>query len=597
MENAIPAQAIILVVDDEEPLRRLLVSALQATDDYQLLEAGDGLEAQKILSSEPVDVVITDLVMPRMGGEELMRWADEHCLDLSWIILTGRGTMADAVEAVRMGAFDFVMKGADAVNMLLPRVRNAVRERGHARETRRLHNQIEQQNVRLQDQVDKLREACQLLSQQAEMIQEDFRRAAGIQQALLPREAPQVEGVAVNAIYRPCDRVGGDLYDVVRFDDHRLGVCVADAAGHGVAAAMLAVVFKNRLRLTDPDTSAPKQPQEVLEDLNDQLVEECQAPGMFISAAYCLLDTTTGEITIASAGHPPVLVHRGNGRVEQICHSGPALGLDSGAKFAQTRLSLQPGDRVLLYTDGLYQTLDGRANLTVERISEILSKGEAEGIELLRRLLCIATEGQGGRRQDDITLLVLSLAPIASQVDNGGPSEPHSVGVSPAATRFEMAFGRIDNTMVIRLQGQADWTYATAFHQACVSAINESMPLALDLSPCQHLDSTFLGTIHELVTRAELAQVPMRLQGVSTRVRALFAELGMDRVLNDTVAVPFPLPEQMVTLQEVSDPEDSQRRVLQAHEALAALNEQNRRQFEKLIEYLRKEIRKHCEST
>jgi hypothetical protein len=70
----------------------------------------------------------------------------------------------------------------------------------------------------------------------------------------------------------------------------------------------------------------------------------------------------------------------------------------------------------------------------------------------------------------------------------------------------------------------------------------------------------------------------------------------MDRVLNDTMAVPFPLPERMVTLQEISDPEDSQRRVLHAHEALASLNEQNRLQFEKLIEYLRKEVQQHSDS-
>jgi anti-anti-sigma factor len=587
MDATVP-QTRILVVDDEEPLRKLLITALQRTKEYEIFEAADGLEAQKVLSMEPMDLVITDLVMPSMGGDVLMHWAKEHYPHLMWIILTGQGTMTDAMEAVRMGAFDFVLKGTDAVSTLLPRVRNAVQQYWQAQETQHLHARIEQQNVRLREQVARLDDACQLLSQQAETIQEDFFRAAGIQRALLPREPPMLDGVAVDAIYRPCDRVGGDLYDVVRLDDHRLGVCVADAAGHGVAAAMLAVVFKSRLRLTDPQTSAPRQPQEVFEDLNEHLVEECRAPRMFVSAVYCLFDTATREATIASAGHPPALIHRSDGRIERIPRSGPALGLAPGAQFTQTRVTLQPGERVLFYTDGLFQTLHGKPSLTIERISEILAKEKLEGIDLLRKLLSIKAEGPEMRQEDDITLLVLTLAPVASQLDNGGPSELTAPG-QPGAGRCEIALGRTESATAIRLQGYGDWTYATTFHQACISALDEGLPLVLDLASCQSLDSTFLGTIHELVSRADHVEIPIRLQGASPKIAALFEELGMARVLSHLATESQPLPERMVTLQEAATGEASQQRILRAHETLAALNEHNREQFEKVIECLRKE--------
>ena len=121
-----------------------------------------------------------------------------------------------------MGAFDFVPKGTDTIKTLVPRVRNAVRERFHAQETKRLHAMIEQQNIRLREQVDKLRDACQLLSQQAEIIQEDFNRAAGIQRALLPREAPEIDGVVYvtgedlsPGEIVPCEIVAAREYDLI----------------------------------------------------------------------------------------------------------------------------------------------------------------------------------------------------------------------------------------------------------------------------------------------------------------------------------------------------------------------------------------------
>lgn len=582
--------ARILIVDDDENLRTLLKIALGREENYMLLEAGDGIEAKEILQRESVDVVITDLAMPRLDGEELMQWGRAYDAESLWIVLTGQATMAAAIDAVRAGAFDFVPKGPDTLHSLASRVRNAVQQRRDARERKALRAHIEEQNTRLRDQVEKLRDACHLLSQQNDMIQEDFCRAADIQRALLPREAPQLDGVAVDAVYRPCDRVGGDLYDVVKLDDDRLGVCVADAAGHGVAAAMLAVLFKSRLTPRDPDTAEPRPPADVLADINDQLVDECRTPRMFVSACYGIFDSRTSEFTVASAGHPPLLVHRHDGMIEQVEHSGPALGLSVGARFKQSVVHLDAGDRILLYTDGLYQAVHGRPCLTPQQVREMLQDEDRKGIALLQQLLRGATDAQKGRQHDDITLLLLSLSAVGSQVDNGQAANPHETSLAPETTDFELVFGRDDTTTIIRLQGQADWTYAASFHDACNCALAEGRALAVDLGPCPHLDSTFLGTIHELVTRADETHVPLALYHVQSPVRSCFEELGMQAVLRHVTAETPPLPECSETLQEALTDDASQQRVLRAHEALASLNDDNRRQFGKLIEYLRKEI-------
>src|SRR5690606_3791407 len=138
-------------------------------------------------------------------------------------------------------------------------------------------------------------------------------------------------------------------------DARHLGLVLADAAGHGVAAAMLSVLLKHRLRLRDPASGAPLEPAEVLRHANRALREDDPAPGAFITAVYVLLDRVTGRARLAAAGHPPtVWIHQGQGRL--LDRTGPALGLTADAHYDQQEVTLDHRDRLLLYTDGL---LDG----------------------------------------------------------------------------------------------------------------------------------------------------------------------------------------------------------------------------------------------
>jgi hypothetical protein len=124
-----------------------------------------------------------------------------------------------------------------------------------------------------------------------------------------------------------------------------------------------------------------------------------------------------------------------------------------------------------------------------------------------------------------------------------------------------------------------------------MEAIDDQRAVTLDLTLCEHLDSTLLGTLHELATRAYDAKLEFRLQGVGPPVQALFAELGMDRMLDHMVRITLPLPRQMSTLTPI-DPDAHARwlRILKAHESLAALSDRNHREFDPLLQILRKEV-------
>lgn len=581
----------ILVVDDEKSIRDLLVTFLSKAGGYEVSQAADGSSARSVIESTDLDLVVTDLTMPHMSGLELMQWGHEHAPKLMWIILTGHGTFTDAIRAVQLGAFDFITKPMLTLELLLISVRNALRSQQLDSQREQLHRDIEKGNIRLHRQVAHLKEACRMLCEQAEVIESDLQRAELIQRALLPQAAPAVTGLAIDAVYRPSLNVGGDLYDVVPVGDHHVVAYVADAAGHGVSAAMLAVLFKHRLAMLDHDYRL-NAPAEALSALNESLLEECSAPGLFVTAAYCLLDTQSFRIVVASAGHRPLVLRRASGDIEMIYHTGPALGLTADARFAQKCLALNPGDRLLMYTDGLCNAPETDRALTAGQIAERLGAIENSGQRFLHDLLDEARHRRGELEQeDDITMLLLSAVQAESCLDNGspGPAAPgQSIVPDPKA---EVLIGTAADSAAVSIAGDASWTYCAAFHDACLAELSTGRPLTLDLSLCTHLDSTFLGTIQDVVDHAREHHATVRIQGLLPAVRELFEELGMTRVTACAAPEMIPLPGNMTSIKASSDASlRNHSRILAAHRTLASLSEANQKEFTKLIEGLEVEL-------
>ncbi len=584
---------LILIVDDEDPIRRLLAKYLSLKDEFELLQASNGVEAKGILGEHDVDIVITDLLMPKMGGLALMKWGQENRPGSSWIILSGRGTFEDAISAVRLGAFDFISKPLANMDLLGISLRNVLRQRELDADRRRLNKDLENRNQRLANQVTQLKEACRVLCRQAEIIETDLHRAELIQRALLPTTAPDVDSFSVDAVYRPSLSVGGDLYDIAPLDDTHIVAYIADAAGHGVSAAMLAVLFKHRLPMMTHDYR-PNSPAVALAAVNQAILEECSAPGLFVTAAYCLLDIRAGEMVIASAGHPPLILCHSDGTTEMVYHTGPALGLTKSAKFAQKRLPFQYGDRLLLYTDGLFEAAQTVQAMNSDDIARSLSNGgsDASGQEALHHLLDLAGERRlQAHQEDDITMLMLQAQKLPSSLDNGTPQPAPAASASLGAPTANILFGIVARSAAISIAGQANWTYCPAFRDACVSQLEAGNMLTVDMSLCLHLDSTFLGTIQELVDLADERGVSLRIQGLLPIVRRLFEELGMDRVIEHVSEAMLPLPGHMETI-NASDEIDRRVRyqVLQAHKTLATLSEANREEFVRLIEGLQNEL-------
>lgn len=231
-------------------------------------------------------------------------------------------------------------------------------------------------------------------------ISQELETARRIQSSLLPRKMPEVRGLELDARYLPMADVGGDLYGFLAADPERVGILVSDVSGHGVPAALIASMVKVALAAQAEHASDPAA---VLAGMNRILYGNLERG--FVTAGYLYMDA--GTATYASAGHPPLLVWReAEGRVEEVRQESLPLGRFRRAEYRNEELRVSPGDRLLLYTDGVPEALSPGGELFGdERLRDLLAaSGEPDAI--LSRLGEWTGRGTGAPMDDDVTLVV-----------------------------------------------------------------------------------------------------------------------------------------------------------------------------------------------
>jgi sigma-B regulation protein RsbU (phosphoserine phosphatase) len=233
-------------------------------------------------------------------------------------------------------------------------------------------------------------------------ISQELETARRIQASLLPRQMPEVRDLALDARYLPMADVGGDLYGFLAVEPERLGILVSDVSGHGVPAALIASMVKVALAA---QVEHAADPAAVLAGMNRILQGNLERG--FVTAAYVYLDLETGTATYACAGHlPPLVWRQAEGRIEELRQESLPLGRFRRAEYRNGELRLAPGDRLLLYTDGVTEALSPAGEpFGDERLGELLA-ASAEPDRVLARLAEWTGRGPGASMDDDVTLVV-----------------------------------------------------------------------------------------------------------------------------------------------------------------------------------------------
>jgi serine phosphatase RsbU (regulator of sigma subunit) len=243
----------------------------------------------------------------------------------------------------------------------------------------------------------------------ARLYQQQKQFAETMQQSLLPRERPSVDGLDVGRVYESAAQVdvGGDVYDFLELADGRLAVVLGDVTGHGIDAtadmAMAKFVFRSLAR-------EHPEPSEFLAHANEVVVGEI-AVGKFITMAYVTVDPN-GEVLCASAGHPEPRIVQPDGRVAPLVCGGLALGIDAPQEYEQVRTTLPPGASVVLYTDGVIESRHERELFGDARLDEVLGAHAGRSAQEIADAVLAACRGfAGGDLPDDCAIVVIQRIP------------------------------------------------------------------------------------------------------------------------------------------------------------------------------------------
>ena len=321
MTLATPDAPSVLIADDQPDV----------LDALRLLLNPEGIRTHAVQSPSAVlqalgeteyDLLLMDLNYARdttSGREGLDLLAQVHALDphLPILVMTGWATLEIAVEALRHGVRDFVQKPWEN-----ERVVAAVRTQAEARREAR-------------------RRAARQAREQAE--------AREMQRALLPHQLPAIDGWDIEARCEPAECVGGDTYDVIRLDERRWAFSLGDVSGKGIPAALLASNLQAAVRAAAAKDLGPAS---LCREVNRSLCASL-APWRFVTYFYGVLDTVSGEFRYSNAGHLPPLHLAADGSVTRLDAGGIVLGIAEDSEYREGVTHLAPGDRLIIYTDGL----------------------------------------------------------------------------------------------------------------------------------------------------------------------------------------------------------------------------------------------------
>jgi sigma-B regulation protein RsbU (phosphoserine phosphatase) len=370
----------LLLVDDNPTNLQVLYQTLETTG-CKLLVAKNGETALSIAQKVAPDLILLDIMMPGIDGFEVCRRLKDNpdTAGIPVIFLSALTDTKDKVQGLQLGAVDYVSKPFQP-DEVIARVNT--------------HLTIN----RLKQEVEKKKDA----------LEEELEVVSKVQRRLLPKKLPEVAGLKLAVHYETSLYAGGDYYDITRVADNQWGFLVADAEGHSApAAVMMAMTCALFRSYPEP----PADPGELLYFLNHHLCKV--ADPSFVTALYVVYDADRRNLKISRAGHPPPMIYRSAEKkaIEYKCGGVFPMGVDPYDQVPVTEAELQPGDRILMYTDGVTERFSRDGNTYGEErlLRQLEGEGNIQPEELLTAIMKDVTDFAAGRPADDDQALLLAI--------------------------------------------------------------------------------------------------------------------------------------------------------------------------------------------
>ena len=380
--------AKILVVDDEPQLERLIRQRFRKkikSAEYEFSFAQNGPEALEILSQNGgIDIVLTDINMPKMDGLTFLTKLDELNKQLKAVMVSAYGDMKNIRIAMNRGAYDFVTKPIDFEDLELT-INKAIKD-------------LELLKIAQKAQKDLIH------------IRQELNIASDIQQSILPKNFnifPGDSHFEISARMIPANDIGGDFYDFFILDDKHLGIVIADVSGKGMPAAIFMAISRTLLKALATNS---KSPNECLNDVNYLLTQD-NPKSMFVTLFYGILNTETGELEYSNGGHNSPFVVNETSEIKMLNHcSGCALGVTADIDYKSDKIDLKPGNSLVLYTDGIPEAINGREEVySINRFTSVFKDAHAKSCnQMIQNVIGEFESFTGGvPRSDDITVMVI----------------------------------------------------------------------------------------------------------------------------------------------------------------------------------------------
>ncbi len=355
----------LLIIDDDTIVRQSVVAYLEDSG-FSVMDAADGVLGLYLFRETIPDLVITDLRMPGMDGLQVLDQVHSISPETPVIVVSGAGVMGDVVEALRLGAADYLIKPLADMEVLVHAIRKSLERRDLLAQNRRYREELESANRELRDHL--------------RMLEKDQEAGRHVQQRLLPPSPITKHGYLIEHKVIPSLYLSGDAIDLAYIDDRYIPFHLTDVSGHGASSAFVTVWLKHLATdavmhgdMYQTEESAFSSPDQFLQMINTQLNES--RLGNHMTCFTGTIDTERHKLRYAVGGHLPMPMMILNGKAEYLQGKGKPLGIFKDVSWQIYEVDFPPEAALVSFSDGILEVLPPKDLLEKEAyLLDILSR-------------------------------------------------------------------------------------------------------------------------------------------------------------------------------------------------------------------------------